>query len=298
MELRGNDLLFELVIITTQGYDMLKIHFLNVGKGNCTVIKFPSGHLTVVDIDNSRNEDENILQCPIQFLEENYPNKNIFRFILTHPDMDHMSGLDELFIKRNIVNFWDTDHDKNVDINKMHLGGYNKQDWIRYQNIREQAEKPKVLKIRQHHESLNYWLDDNLKVLGPSNALIKKAKETGEHNHCSYVLKIEHEGIKILLGGDATKESWQDILAHHGKNELKTDVFLAPHHGSPANIEKDVFAHINPQYVIVSDHKGHSYDYQYYNSLASTQVYSTKHFGNITLEIGATSKKITPERNG
>ena len=29
-------------------------YFLNVGKGNCTIIDFPSGHLSVIDIDDSR----------------------------------------------------------------------------------------------------------------------------------------------------------------------------------------------------------------------------------------------------
>lgn len=41
----------------------LKIHFLNVGRGDCTIVEFPSGHVGVIDIDNlkvldpdSRNE--------------------------------------------------------------------------------------------------------------------------------------------------------------------------------------------------------------------------------------------------
>ena len=88
---------------------MLKIHFLNVGKGNCTVIKLPSERLMVVDIDNSRiNDDDDVLQCPIDFLNRTYPNESIFRFILTHPDMDHMSGLYDLDKERKIHNFWDT----------------------------------------------------------------------------------------------------------------------------------------------------------------------------------------------
>ena len=87
------------------------------------------------------------------------------------------------------------------------------------------------------------------------------------------------------------------MLDYHGKEELQANVFLVPHHGSPDNINKDVFEHISPQYVIVSDHRGHNYDYSYYNSLASEQVYSTKHFGNITLEVSAATKKIYPERN-
>jgi hypothetical protein len=57
---------------------MLKIHFINVGKGNCTVIDFPSGHLTVVDTDNSRNTEENDLTDPIDFIKKQYPNHNLY----------------------------------------------------------------------------------------------------------------------------------------------------------------------------------------------------------------------------
>ncbi len=35
----------------------LKIHFLNVGRGDCTIIEFPSGNLTMVDIDNLKDLD-------------------------------------------------------------------------------------------------------------------------------------------------------------------------------------------------------------------------------------------------
>ena len=277
---------------------MLKSHFLNVGKGNCVVAKFPSGRLAVVDIDNSKVELDNPLQDPVEFLDENYPNEGIFRFALTHPDMDHMSGLDELCRTRTITNFWDTDNNKTADKTKMYLGGYNRADWDRYQEIRNSGENPKVLHIYQGDEPEQYWRDDQIKILGPSRAMVARANESDDYNHCSYVLMIEHEGIRILLGGDATKESWRDILEFHGAGELAAHIFLAPHHGSSDNIEKDVFEHIDPEYVVISDHYGHSYDYDYYSSLASKRIYSTKHFGNITVEVSAAVKKIYPERNG
>lgn len=277
---------------------MLKVHFLNVGKGNCTVIKFPSENLAIIDIDNSRiNDDEDMLQDPINFLEEHYPGESIFRFVLTHPDMDHMSGLHKLHENRYIVNFWDTDHNKKVDKSKFYLGGYRREDWDKYQELRNKDRNPKTLFIYQNDSQKKYWKEDGVKVLAPSKKMLSKANKTGEYNHCSYVLKIEYEGIKVLLGGDATKESWRDIFEYYGSEELKANVFLAPHHGSPENIEKDVFTHIAPQYVVVSDHRGHSYDYSYYNNLATEQVYSTKNFGNITLEVSSQEKVIYTEKN-
>ncbi len=277
---------------------MLKVHFLNVGKGNCVVAKFPLGRLAVIDIDNSKVEVDNPLQDPIEFLNKNYPDEPIFRFVLTHPDMDHMSGLDELYRSRTITNFWDTNNNKTVDRTKMDLGGYCRADWDRYQQMRNSRESPKVLRIYQGDDPDQFWNEDNLRILGPSRKMVEKANVTEEYNHCSYVLMLKHEGIKILLGGDATPESWREIRDNHEAGALAANIFLAPHHGSSANIEKDVFKEIDPQYVVISDHYGHSHDYNYYNNLANDQVYSTKHFGNITVEVSQSVKRIYPERNG
>ncbi len=276
---------------------MLKVHFLNVGKGNCVIARFPSGRLTVVDIDNSRVETDNPLQDPIEFLDFNYPNEHVFRFVLTHPDMDHMSGIKDLADSRTILNFWDTDNNKTAEETKMHLGGYDADDWQCYQRMRECDENPKTLHIYQGDNPREFWKEDRVTVLGPSRAMVVKANETGNYNHCSYVLSLEHLGIRLLLGGDATKESWSDILEYWGPEALKADVFLAPHHGSSENIEKDVFRHIEPDYVVISDHYGHSYDYDYYSNLARKRVYSTKHFGNVVVEIDAGRRTITTQRN-
>ena len=278
---------------------MLKVHFLNVGKGNCVVAKFPLGRLALIDIDNSKVEGDNLLQDPIKFLDETYPAKSIFRFVLTHPDMDHMSGLDELHRSRAIANFWDTNNNKTADRTKMHLGGYSQADWDRYQKIRSRrGGTSKVLHIYQGDDPKQYWTEDKIRILGPSRKMVSRANESKQYNHCSYVLMLEHEGIRILLGGDATPESWRDIRDNHEPSALAADIFLAPHHGSSANIEKDVFKEINPQYVVISDHYGHSYAYDYYKNLANDRVYSTKHFGNITVEVSQYVKRIYTERNG
>jgi competence protein ComEC len=269
---------------------MLKIHFINVGKGSCTIIDFPSGHLTVVDTDNSRNTDENDLTDPIDFLKKHYPNKDIFRLVITHPDMDHLSGMEEIAENFKIYNFWDTEHNKTLTQADLDIAPYyEKEDWKTYQNFRKSTENPKCINLYRNSKG-DYWNSDNIKILSPSKALVKKANESGDYNHLSYVISINFKGTKILLGGDATVEAWDEILEELGEDELKADIFLAPHHGSTNNVNKDVFKHIEPKHVVVSVIKGVDYDYAYYNTLAKKQVLSTKHYGNISFHIGDNGK--------
>ena len=41
---------------------MLRIHFLNVGHGDCAIISHPSGRLTMIDINNSQDYDDESFQ--------------------------------------------------------------------------------------------------------------------------------------------------------------------------------------------------------------------------------------------
>ena len=52
------------------------------------------------------------LTDPIEFVKRTYPNERLWRFILTHPDLDHMRGLKALYQNIGFNNFWDTDHTK------------------------------------------------------------------------------------------------------------------------------------------------------------------------------------------
>jgi competence protein ComEC len=36
---------------------MLRVHFLNVGHGDCTIVEHHSGRLTMIDVNNSQDYD-------------------------------------------------------------------------------------------------------------------------------------------------------------------------------------------------------------------------------------------------
>jgi len=277
---------------------MLKVHFLNVGKGNCTIVEFPSGRLAMIDIDNSRINSENSLTDPIDYYIGKFGRKSLFRFILTHPDMDHMSGLNQLANKISISNFWDTENNKELNNEDWDNSPYDRKDWDKYQEFRRSEEDPKCLFLYQNSTADCCWVQDGITILSPTKKLVELANETEEYNHLSYVLKIQYSNVKVLIGGDATVEAWDEILDNCGKDVLEADIFLAPHHGSKNNINKDVFKHINPEYVIVSVAEGVDYDYNYYSGLATNQVLSTKYYGTMNVEIKQDgSCQIFVERN-
>ena len=106
---------------------MAKIHFLNVDEGDCSVVQHDNGKVTMIDIccgniveqqpsvfafcnasANSIKGNFNMKAYPTNPVEyiKRRRMPSIFRYIQTHPDMDHMDGLKNLANTISIMNFW------------------------------------------------------------------------------------------------------------------------------------------------------------------------------------------------
>lgn len=273
----------------------LVFHFLNVGKGNCIIIDFPSRRLTVIDIDDSRAVSANErtlmekagkarLTNPIDYITSQFRNREIFRFILTHPDMDHMSGIKKLFGRKVILNFWDTDNNKYIDPDTWENSLYDKEDWDFYQRKRKSNDNPRVLRLYRD-EIGNYWSDDGIEILAPTKELVEETNKSKSEDYdgVSYVLMVKYSGKKVLLGGDATIKVWEDIIERYGPNYIKSDVLLAPGHGSNSHISKEILDAITPALTIVSVAEGVDYAYHLYSQYGI--VLSTRYYGNIWVGI-------------
>lgn len=199
---------------------MSVIYFLNVLEGDCNIIKHDSGRLTVIDVSNAYNdidtEEEKRVKAskereerrlrtqvptgkvdyrqkltpdnPIQYLKDKIGVSSIFRFIITHPDMDHLDGIRDLYEEFSIANTWDTDNNKELDIENWAGGGYNKEDWIFYKNLRDgkYTDTKRLTYFDKHN--CQYWNDDYIKILCPCKSLLDDACECGDFNDASYAL--------------------------------------------------------------------------------------------------------------
>ena len=146
---------------------MSRIHFLNVGEGDCIWIEQNSGHNTIIDVSYAKRVVTKVYEASSaldshEYLGGNYNQKSypdnpitylkkfgfesVFRFILTHPDMDHMDGIKAFFETFSPINFWDTDNNKTISSNSCN-GKYDKADWDFYQSIRKESSSPKVLHL-------------------------------------------------------------------------------------------------------------------------------------------------------
>jgi competence protein ComEC len=281
--------------ILEQGKSMLRIHFLNVGHGDCTIISHPSGRLTMIDINNSQDYDADSLNdllnekrekasgysgliaanvlpgrgmpapqgvlgsllssanrttiCadaaqeltdPIEFMQRVYPGRSLFRFILTHPDLDHMRGLKRLHETIGFTNFWDTAHTKPTP---SYRSDADREDWEFYQTLRHDAKK-----YTRGDSFFAFGKDendvpggDNIQIFSPTPALVKACNLSQKSNDLSLVLRIHHKAGSVLLAGDAEAAAWDDMKNYYGA-KLKSDYLKASHHGRDSGYHLRRFA--------------------------------------------------------
>jgi len=197
---------------------------------------------------------ETALTDPFVYFDEYIgPYKDIFRLIITHPDMDHMTGLYRLDQDRRkeIVNFW---HSGDDDFNLMDAdwgaSPYDGRDWDTYKRLRRSDSSPKSL-VKRQGDSGKYWTEDGIELWAPTPALEKLAAEREEPNILSMVLKISHAGRSILFGGDATAaDTWPAIYPNLDMTGI--DVLKASHHGRKTGYYRPAVKEMQPWLTITS----------------------------------------------
>lgn len=259
------------------------VHFLNVNEGDCTLIQHASGHNTVIDISNGSNvvsifesasgnhRQKDYPVNPVQYLKD-FGVDTIFRFILTHPDMDHMDGMSSLFANFPVLNFWDTKNTRAMDSNS-DWGRFDKKDWDFYQKIRKSKESPKVLNLLSGSKGAYYNKTedgksgaDGLYILAPTQDLVDEANETREYNDCSYVILYRVNGKKIIFSGDSAEKTWDYILENHKDDVSDVDVLIAPHHGRKTGGNRDYLDVLNPKLTLFGNAKSQYLDYNAWNN--------------------------------
>jgi beta-lactamase superfamily II metal-dependent hydrolase len=255
---------------------MPQIHYLNVKNGDCSYIKHFDERITVIDVNNAylstrekRLEEQQLLKSfilekargnfnqknnpvnPIEYLKS-HNISSVFRMILTHPDMDHMDGIEDFFKTFSPVNFWDTENTKKLA--DFSSGRFNESDWDFYKILRSGQGDGKRLTL---YDGANgkYWNQsengqgggNGLHILAPTPDLIKLANETEDWNDSSYVILYKVSKFRILFCGDADNETWDHLLKHHTTDIQNTDLLIAPHHGRKSSCSYDFLRVVNPK---------------------------------------------------
>lgn len=268
---------------------MAIIHFLNVLEGDCNIIQHDSGRMSMMDVSNAYNREDTPEEkaarasCereerrtrtnvpsgkidyrqkltpdnPIVYLKENLGTRDIFRFIVSHPDMDHLDGIKDLYTDFTVTNTWDTENNKAIALSDS-FAGYYREDWKFYTQLRAGNVQNTRRLTNYDNDSSQYWNEDLIKILCPSKELLRQANVTKDYNDASYVLlclfpRAGDKYWKVIFAGDSDDHSWTHILQHY-KNEVSSiDVLFAPHHGRDSSRNYDFLKVLKPRVTLLGN---------------------------------------------
>lgn len=210
--------------------ETLEVHFIDVGQGDATLIKQGSHAML---IDGGNNDKGTAVQSYLQYqgVEE------LDYVIGTHPDSDHVGGLDVVMYKFpwNTVILPDLEKDTKT-----------------YQEVL-QVIKDKGKKITYPQVGDTYTLGNaEFTVIAPAG------EDYGDNwNDYSVGIILSFGDNRFVFTGDAEEDAEEDMLKED--IDLSADVLKAAHHGSDTANTMAFLKEVQPASVVISCGEGNSY---------------------------------------
>jgi competence protein ComEC len=208
----------------------LIIHFIDVGQGASQLIISPNGKTILIDAGNNNKE-----KTIVAYLKKE-KIKKIDILIGTHPDADHIGGLDAVIDNFDIVKIYMPKVQSNTETFKDVLAAVQK----------------KGLKVTTAKSGLSLEWETGIKV-----EMIAPVGTYDDTNDMSAVIHLTYGSNTFLFTGDAETKSEADIIKS-GVN-LKSDVLMVGHHGSKSSTSQKFLDAVNPKYAVIQVGKDNNY---------------------------------------
>ena len=210
----------------------LQFHFIDVGQGDSSLIITPKGKTILIDAGDEAHAKKVLSYVREQGIEK------LDLVIATHPDADHIGGMDKVI--------------KNFDIDVFAMPDVSAKT-NQYKQIQREL-KAKKMKTTRLYQGDEVQIDDDIdfEILSPV-----KGKKYDDTNEYSIVAKIVYKDTSFILMGDATMENEVDII--NNVPDINIDVLKLGHHGSSTSSSDYFITKTSPKIAIISCGKNNKY---------------------------------------
>lgn len=200
----------------------LLVHFIDVGQGASQLLIGPSGKTMLIDAGNNDKE-----QLIVDYIK-NQDISKIDILIGTHPDADHIGGLDAVIDNFDIGSFYMPRIQHNTKT---------------FEDVLLAAQN-KGLSIKSAKAGLTLDWEENsvVKMIAPIN-------EYSDNNEMSAVIHLTFGETSFLFTGDIESRSEADIVSSY--TNISTNVMLVSHHGSNSSTSQAFLDKVGPEYAVI-----------------------------------------------
>lgn len=236
---------------------LLQVHFIDVGQGDATLITYKGQAMLIDGGDNSKG-------TAIQYYLKEQGIDTLDYVVATHPDADHIGGLDVVIYKFDCKNIIMPDVSK---------------DTQSYEDMMMSVEEKEYQIHHPYQGEVFYMGDIKFTVLSPKTDTVYE-----DVNDYSIVLLMEYKDISFIFTGDAGYDVMNDILAEN--IDISADIYKAGHHGSSDSLNEDFLREVSPSYAVISCGLDNDYGHPHHEVLdyfndEEIEVYRTDLMGDI-----------------
>ena len=252
----------------------LRVHFIDVGQGDCILAQFSNGETLLVDAGDASQGSK-----VVRYLR-NQGVRRIDHLIATHPHADHIGGMPEVI--------------DSFDIGRVYMPRTTHSSST-YERLLL-ALKKKNLSITEARAGRSVTSAGNMDVC----FMAPRSTRYENLNDHSAVTRIEYGDHVFLLTGDAEAQSEREMLV---SSEIcpKADVLKVGHHGSGTATSAEFLRAVRPKYAVISVGAGNPYGHPAKDTLArlrkeAVQVYRTDLHGTIVFTSDGQTISVTTEK--
>lgn len=254
----------------TTALDNLVVRFVDVGQGDASIIEFPDGKTMLIDTPTG---EAGTVKSQLAADGRN----TIDWLVATHPDADHIGGLDTIISTMDVRSVWAPEVNSST------------KTYTRFLT----AIADKGLSIEPCYAGRTVASGENYtaELLWP-----EQGASYSEDNAYSAIIKVTYGNSTFLFTGDAPAEAQKLCGAGH------VDVLKVAHHGSASGMDTELASKLTPSAAVISygqNNYGHPTQVVL-DALAGvgTHVYGTRVNGTVTAASDGTTVSVTSEREG
>ena len=249
------------MFISNANTQQLEVHHINVGQGESIYIELPDGSDVLIDAGKS-----NYGSTVANYLKGQEKNIDIEYLIATHPDADHIGGMQQVFKDLKVKNFiypTDAPHDTKT-----------------WQNVLSLADAEGCT-IKDSIPGTTF------NIGGATIKFIQPSVDYSDNNDDSVVTYLEYKDVNFMFTGDIEADAEKDMVAKNLVPDV--DFMSVPHHGSKGSSTEAFSEKAKPEHAIVSVGANNSYGHptadalNRYNAIGS-KVYRTDQLGDIVIK--------------
>lgn len=234
--------------ITARLDGQMRIHFLDVGQGDCILVELPDGKIALIDGGDGKESTETTVMRHLNALNID----TIDYLIVTHADSDHCGSLDKILEHKTVLNAY-------LPATKPENSGEEYAEFYA-QLLKEnctQQHSARYLSIGEEAYIFSFLYPYSLRA----------EDEPTDDNVNSAVLWLDYQGVSALFTGDAPfkteevlmRDDRLGLFAQSGVTLADTEILKVAHHGSADSTSFEFLNYLGVETAIVSCGKDNAY---------------------------------------